>query len=425
LAACGVCLPTVQLIKVVFVLYVRKGEISMDDKSIAIAFSHLLLSGTIVHEANFEELQHRYKTYIHPRIVLVVSIDRYFEICFGKPFLWRKEIAEQLLQEINQVVSIPFLWIWVEEGVLALLIEWEQVSNDASIVFQTFNQIARRIQRKAGDNGISVSIGIGGYYDNPYLLHLSYKEARDAMIDRFFQGNQLIFHFNNTERKGGEWKSPVTAEERMELQALMRIADEDGVDAYLRELLAKLAEAYQQDVEIFKSEVTDLLMLLTRIALDTGGDAAEILSENAALIQDLYKTIRYDHFVRKVCTYCRHLTCQMEIDHYGNVSPLMKKVLRFIKDNMGRRLTLAEVAQYCSLSHYYFSHQFKQEVGLSFIDYVNHLRLKKAVFYLEQTDWTIQQIASRTGFDDANYFSRLFKRYEQMTPSQYRKARLS
>lgn len=389
------------------------------------AFSQALLSGTLVHYSNFEELKQRYQIHTHPQSVFLVSIDRYYEICIGKPFLWRSEIAEQLLKGIQRVVSQPYLWLWVEEGVLALLLEWEQKIQQEDGFYDGCNRLASKVQKQAADQGISVSIGIGGYYDNPYLLHLSFKEARSAMIDRFFQGNQLIFHFSDLVRKKKETGSPITPEERMELQALMRIADEEGVQNCLKELMEKLAKTYQQDVEVFKTEVLDLLMLLTRTVLETTDSPTRILAENAAIVQDLYQTIRYDHFVRKVCGYSSRLTRSMDPHLMHHVSPMIKKALFYTKENLEQKISLKEVAHYCSLSLHYFSHLFKKETGCSFVDYLNQLRIKKAQFYLQQTEWTVQQIAHKIGFEDANYFTRLFKRYVKMTPTQYRRAKSS
>jgi two-component system response regulator YesN len=52
--------------------------------------------------------------------------------------------------------------------------------------------------------------------------------------------------------------------------------------------------------------------------------------------------------------------------------------------------------------------------------YANLLRIKRARQYLAQTNWPIQEIGTLVGIDDAHYFSRLFRKYEGMSPSQYR-----
>ena len=72
------------------------------------------------------------------------------------------------------------------------------------------------------------------------------------------------------------------------------------------------------------------------------------------------------------------------------------------------------------LSPYYFSKLFKEQTGENFIDYLTRTRLTHAATILRSTDLSIKEISAETGYQDANYFSRLFKRWYQCTPSEYR-----
>lgn len=387
------------------------------------AFSQLLLSGTLVHEGSFEEIQKSYGIQFHPQIVMIVSIDRYPDLIIGKPFLWRMEIGKHVVEGVSEAIPVPFTWIWVAEGVLAVLLEVQLEQKQRDDYWRMTEEIARKIQKCVARRGASVSIGIGSYQDNPYLLHYSYEEAIESMNDRFFQGNQLIFRYEK-KAHNKPWQDALSAQERTELLARVRIGDDDGVCDLLKVHLEKMAEAYQKDVDIFKSEVVDLVMTITRIVLESGRDASTILSENTRFIQDLYKTIRYDKFVLKVCEHCKRLTQQVQGLHVSKVSPVIQKAVRYILDNHQRRISLGEVAQYCCLSVYHFSHLFKREIGESFIDYLNRIRVKKSLFYLENPDFSVQQTAQLVGFDDPNYFSRTFKKYMDITPTKYRKAKL-
>jgi two-component system response regulator YesN len=390
----------------------------------SIAFAHALLSGTLVHEGSFEEIQNRCQIRIHPRTVLVISMDRYPDRMFGKPFAYRKQMGNQVVEAVRQSLAFPYVTCWVAEGVLAVLLEIPQIREMEEEYRKLMYAIALQIQSRAKVLGESVSIGIGGFCNNPYLLYRSYEEAKEALIDRFFQGNQLIcFH----EKKGSRkkvWQSPVTPEKRAELQALIRIGDEDKVAALLEELLRQMAEVYQYDVEMFQSEVIDLVMTMNRVVLEASGSAEQVLTETTRLIQDLYRTVRFDKFLPRICAYGRKMARLGEGIPVSEVCPTIQKAIAYMKEHLTKKITLQEVAQVCSVSIYYFSHLFKRETGKSFIEYLNELRIRKAMFYLEHTDLSVQEIAGRVGFDDANYFSRLFKKYVSMSPAKYRRAKL-
>ncbi|WP_018133564.1 helix-turn-helix domain-containing protein [Effusibacillus pohliae] len=388
------------------------------------AFSHLLLSGTVVHEAVFEEMQETLGVFVRPNAVLVVSVDRYPDLALGKPLSWRIDIGRRVVESVQRALQEPFVWVWVAEGVLAVLIELRLEQPIATAYQQATDKIARRIQRYADQQAVSLSIGIGSYCDNPYLLQYAYEEAKESMIDRFFQGNRLIFHY---ERKNGtqpQWNDPLHPEERAELLARIRIGDRAGAVRLLKSILQKLANVYRRNVDMFKSEVIDLVTGISRGVIEAGADAAAILSENSRFIQDLYSTIRYDKFEQKVCDYVCRLAEQVEDANLSHVSPIIRQAIRYMQEHLQRAVSLCEVAQFCCVSAYHFSRLFKKEVGCSFVDYANRMRLRKALYYLEATDCTIQQVAHYAGFQDANYFSRIFKRYMHTTPTEYRKAKL-
>lgn len=389
------------------------------------AFCQLLISGTLVHEGSMAEMQQRLGIQINPRLVMVVSIDRYPDFAIGKPFAWRVEIGQQLVKAVRQAIAVPFLWAWVEEGILTVLLELpcddlSQLSGKEQVL-----HMGKQLQDFADAQGFSVSIGIGSdYYDNPYMLHYSYEEAKESMMDRFFQGNRLIYQYEKRKCADKPWKKAVSPEEKAELLARVRIGDNEGSVAFLKILLEQLAQSYMHSVDMFKSEVFDLVMSLSRLVLELGGDAAEILSENARVIRDLYNTIRYDKFVNKVCDYWMKLAGQAVRANAPEVSPAIRSALKYLKDNMNNKVTLDQVAQYCYISTYHFAHLFKKEVGLSFIDFLNKMRIEKAVHYLETTNLTVQEIASRVGFQDSNYFARKFKSLMNCSASEYRAAKL-
>ena len=80
------------------------------------------------------------------------------------------------------------------------------------------------------------------------------------------------------------------------------------------------------------------------------------------------------------------------------------------------------MAGYLGYSDVYFCKMFKQNIGKSFIVYLNELRIEKAKKLLSRPEINIKDISAEAGFRDANYFTRVFKRMVGMTPSEYRNA---
>jgi len=386
-------------------------------------FSHLLISGTLVHEAKLEELREDYGLQVYPHVVMVVSIDRYPDIAEQKPMAWREDIAHTLVDVVSRCVTYPFTWIWTEEGVLALLVEVEKSECSPQVRDNRLVGVARDIQSSMKAVNTSVSIGIGTYYDNPGMLYASFQEAIGSMKGRFFQGNNLIFQYGQDVHLNDVSNEELAAA-KTELLALFRIADEKGVASQVETLLAQLAESCQRNEDVFKSEVVDLVMMISRSVLESGVNAATILSKNVHFVHDLYKTIRYDKFVQKVVNYGVWLTTQVGQNQTPKVSPIVREAILYLKQQHRGNVSLEDVAKHCCMSKYHLSHLFKKEVGIGVIEFLNNVRVEKAAFYIQKTDFPMQQIASLVGFEDANYFSRIFKKYMRCSPTDYRTAAL-
>ena len=68
----------------------------------------------------------------------------------------------------------------------------------------------------------------------------------------------------------------------------------------------------------------------------------------------------------------------------------------------------------------YLGNAFKRAYGLSIADYIGRVRVAEAKRLMDQTDLMVYEIAFRVGFDDQHYFSKTFKKYAGVTPSEYR-----
>ena len=93
----------------------------------------------------------------------------------------------------------------------------------------------------------------------------------------------------------------------------------------------------------------------------------------------------------------------------------------YIRNNLAGNLTIQEVSEYVGYSSAHFSVRFKQECGITFSDYVMESRIEKSKELLKNTRETIESIAAAVGYSDVKSFTKNFKKYTEVKPSQYRK----
>ena len=85
-----------------------------------------------------------------------------------------------------------------------------------------------------------------------------------------------------------------------------------------------------------------------------------------------------------------------------------------------QRVTLEVMAGKFNLSEPYISKYFKEKAGVTFGDYVQQIRMKKAKTLLKNSNMTVEAVAESVGYPNVEHFSRLFKKKYEVSPSQYR-----
>lgn len=97
---------------------------------------------------------------------------------------------------------------------------------------------------------------------------------------------------------------------------------------------------------------------------------------------------------------------------------VLHRAVLYIEDHFAQPLSLAGVAEHCGISAGYLSRAFSEHVGTSFNDYLNTIRLETAQRMLKEGHHSVKEIAYAVGYHDPNYFSRTFKKFKGVSPTQ-------
>lgn len=96
------------------------------------------------------------------------------------------------------------------------------------------------------------------------------------------------------------------------------------------------------------------------------------------------------------------------------------QAMNYIREHMDREITLEELLRLTGMSKSYFSRNFKDVTGKTFVTYLNDMRIETAKKYLTETKQPIYWIASQVGYVDEHYFRRVFRERTGVTPKQFR-----
>lgn len=160
------------------------------------------------------------------------------------------------------------------------------------------------------------------------------------------------------------------------------------------------------------SQKNEIIVLLDRILKER--ENIEINSEflSYLLILELFVLIS------------RVLKIEWENSIKGKSSKLKELIdasVKFIEGNFEREISLSDIANYVFLSQSYFARAFKEYMGVSPINYLLMVRIKRAKELLKESNQKVMEISQNVGFSSQQRFNEIFKKNTGMTPLEYRK----
>lgn len=135
------------------------------------------------------------------------------------------------------------------------------------------------------------------------------------------------------------------------------------------------------------------------------------------------KTYSYEELSVQVYSFI----CRLYSDLFGEskkFSPIVEKTKNIIDDNF-RNINITEVANIIGVSRNHLSRCFSEETGISPINYLQNVRLNYSLQLLASTSLSVKEISEKCGFSAANYYSKVFVKKYNMTPSDFRKNHLN
>ncbi|MBQ9977605.1 MAG: helix-turn-helix transcriptional regulator [Clostridia bacterium] len=114
--------------------------------------------------------------------------------------------------------------------------------------------------------------------------------------------------------------------------------------------------------------------------------------------------------------------CELATEHiYPNLKPLVHLTVAYIKNYLTDNINVKTTAKELGVNANYLSTIFHNEMGMTFIDFLNKERVKQAAALMTNTDLQIQEIATSVGYNNGSYFAKQFKKYHNMSPIEYKK----
>ncbi len=196
--------------------------------------------------------------------------------------------------------------------------------------------------------------------------------------------------------------------------------DKAGAQNTLNELLGYIYFSSDFDLERIRIRVTELLVLLSRAAVDAGANIHQVFVANTEYLHQINHVNTLEDlsaWLTGVLHYFINYTFDYPTIKHSDV---VYKCIDYIKQNYDRKITLDDIAVYVSLSRSYLSKLFKDETGYSLFSYINHVRIEKSKELLLNDTISLVDVAGLCGFEDQSYFTKVFKKETGISPKRFR-----
>ncbi len=225
------------------------------------------------------------------------------------------------------------------------------------------------------------------------------------------------------ELKSGARKAAYPLETERQLQRYIASGDKAAAQRALNEILGAIFFSSGADFGTIKSRVTELLVLLSRAAIEGGAEPGRIFGMSHDYLGEVARFTNLDDLNAWLSGMLTSFTGLVFATSDVKHTDTIQKVMEYVSANYMKRITLNDISEHVAFSVSYLSRMFKEEKGINLTSYINEVRVRNAKLLLLDSDTALSQVAYLCGFDDQSYFSKVFKKYTGTTPGKYREKR--
>ncbi|MEG1604798.1 MAG: response regulator [Clostridia bacterium] len=331
-------------------------------------------------------------------------------------------VSQQVMA--RRLSAIRFINLFNMENARYVLLSSAQAPGGKAVLERVIGEIMQEIN---GTGVVECTAGVGGEVEGIERIQESYQSACDALDYRAIFGTGAVYDIDDY-RKDDQ----VKALERMvrELESQLHLAQYEEAGAAiitlydLLELSGSKLAPFQVRYYALKCQLALLGVALANGLSCAqgvpGGIGAQALPGGMGAIGAIggmgldamraQALALLDALKRELPSACT--------EKYRRIAELVRDFVKaHYADNL---LSVNYISERLNYSANYAGNAFKKQYGMAVNDYINKVRIENAKRLMEETDLMIYEIAFRVGYNDQHYFSKIFKKYEAIPPTEYR-----
>lgn len=267
------------------------------------------------------------------------------------------------------------------------------------------------------DLDVNLYIGIGACYP----LEKSKNSLEEAIFSLNRMTDEHIVHVNDIVEKLSEEDQYSHIDIKEDENHLIKLLESGQKDQLIRELklfFNRIKKKYHGNVDSVRNTIIEMMAMVLSSSFRNNLQA-DIVGYSTYIneLNDMKDMMAIQNWcIRKVS----YIAEQISSKKGNHISKVVMEAKEYIDEHLLEEVSLVDISKYVSVSPQYFSKIFKDEIGVTFVEYVRRERIEIAKKLLREQQYSVKEVCYKIGYNDPNYFSRLFKKLVGVSPTEYK-----
>lgn len=306
--------------------------------------------------------------------------------------------------------------IVVDEEKLAFIINLENKKLTPALKEELLSICAYANNKLLDSFGNTAVFSFGAVVNRIDSIYESYINARRNQMFRLAISNNSVFFGRENELENVKYPLALFKKISNGIKTRDFLIVKDSIDILFEEIILEQNMPMKEVQQV-------ILMFIGGISNQFIEEGAELDIGKVNIIDWLYECKSPEQLKEKMLEYFNSLMNEKaEQERSIMENDYISKTILYMKNHYGRDIGINDIAQYINLNPTYLSRIFKKATGKTIIEFLTLLRIEKSKVLLEHANKSIKEISAELGYYDVRSFTRFFKKYEGVTPGEYRKS---
>lgn len=339
------------------------------------------------------------------------SLEDNYEDNIGLVLISIKNIIDEVLNKSSNFISFPY-----SDKIIILC-----TLKEKNEIIRFINNLTEAIRMFEVVFLTTISAGVGRIYNDVDKIRYSYKSAEVALNYKQILGLGKAIYIEDVE-PNENINLVLEEDEENRLNNTIKMLGKEEISNIYDSLFSKL-DGEIISLNKYRIYIMEVMTVILKLINVYNINSNDIFGESFNFYSYIDKLDSIDEIKDFLIDKSININKKIKKERVNSSRALIEKAKAYIKENyMDYNLSVEIMCANLHVSPTYFSSVFKKETDMTFVNYLTTIRLEEAINLLNTTDEKTYIIANKVGYQEANYFSYVFKKKYGIAPSRYRKS---